>query len=160
MVQFTFLNYLTPQAAFFFVSYMEKTFIILKPDAVKNRHTGDIIARIEKEGFTILGLKMLHLTKEQAEKFYAVHKERPFYADLCKYMTSGPVVVAALAANNAVQKWRDLIGATDPAQAAPNTIRKLYAESKEANAVHGSDSADNAKIEIAFFFAESELVGR
>lgn len=136
---------------------MERTFIILKPDAVKNKHVGDILARIEKEGFRILGLRMQTLSLKEAQEFYAVHKERPFYGDLCNYMTSGPVVVAALEAANAVTKWRDLIGATDPKEAAEGTIRKLYAESKEANAVHGSDSVDNAKIEIAFFFKGSEL---
>ncbi len=137
---------------------MDKTFIIIKPDAVKNHHTGKIIDRIESEGFKILGMRLLRLSQSDAEKFYAVHKERPFYSDLCKFMTSGPVVVAALQAPGAVQKWRDLIGATDPAQAAPNTIRKLYAESKEANAVHGSDSDENAKVEIAFFFKDSDLL--
>lgn len=138
---------------------MEKTLIILKPDAVKNKHIGDILARIEKEGFQIIGMKLLHLSTEQAQKFYEVHKERPFYSDLCNYMTSGPVVVAALKADGAVQKWRDLIGATDPKEAAPNTIRALYAESKEANAVHGSDSAENAANEVAFFFNDNELTG-
>lgn len=137
---------------------MERTFIIIKPDAVKNRHVGNIIARIEKENFKILGMRMLQLSKADAEKFYEVHKERPFYQDLCNFMISGPVVVAALEAEKAVQKWRDLIGATDPAEAAENTIRKLYAESKEANAVHGSDSVENAKTEIAFFFKDSDLV--
>ncbi len=136
---------------------MEKTLIILKPDAVKNKHIGHILTRIEEEQFQILGMKMVQLSKSDAEKFYEVHKERPFYQDLCEYMSSGPVVVAALQSQNAVAKWRDLIGATDPAEAAPNTIRKLYAESKEANAVHGSDSADNAKQEISFFFQDSEL---
>ncbi|MBX7057146.1 MAG: nucleoside-diphosphate kinase [Leptospirales bacterium] len=137
---------------------MEKTLIIIKPDAVRNRHAGKIIARIEDEGFKILGLKYLHMSKKQAQEFYAVHKERPFYESLCGFMTSGPVFVAALEAPRAVEKWRTLIGATDPAQAAPNTIRKLYAESKEANAVHGSDSDENAAIEIAFWFQNSELV--
>jgi nucleoside-diphosphate kinase len=138
---------------------MERTFIILKPDAVKNRHTGDILARIEKEKFKILAMKMIQLSLDDAKKFYAVHSARPFYNDLCSYMASGPVVVAALEAPGAVTKWRDLIGATDPAEAAANTIRKLYAESKEANAVHGSDSDENAAVEIAFFFSSRELVG-
>lgn len=137
---------------------MEKTFIIIKPDAVKNGHTGNILARIEKEGFKILGMRLTRLSKTDAQKFYEVHKERPFYDDLCNFMISGPVVVAVLQAENAVQKWRDLIGATDPAQAAEGTIRKLYAESKEANAVHGSDSPENAKTEIAFFFKDTDLV--
>ena len=101
---------------------MERTFIILKPDAVKNKHVGDILARIEKEGFRILGLRMQTLSLKEAQEFYAVHKERPFYGDLCNYMTSGPVVVAALEAANAVTKWRDLIGATDPKEAAEGTI--------------------------------------
>lgn len=138
---------------------MERTFIILKPDALESKNAGNILARIEAEGFRILGLKLIQMSADDASRFYAVHKERPFYGDLCKYMSSGPVIVAVLEAAGAVQKWRDLIGATDPAQAAPNTIRKLYAKSKEANAVHGSDSVENAKIEIAFFFSERELVG-
>ena len=133
---------------------MERTLIILKPDAVKNRHIGHILTRIEQENFKIIGMRYLHLSLSDAKKFYEVHKERPFYNDLCNYMASGPVVAAALEAPGAVAKWRELIGATDPAQAAPGTIRKLYAESKEANAVHGSDSAENAKIEIQFFFKD------
>lgn len=138
---------------------MEKTLIIIKPDAVKNKHIGNIVSRIEQEGFKILGMKYTKLSMDDARKFYAVHAERPFYNSLCEFMSSGPIVAAALAADGAVQKWRDLIGATDPAQAAENTIRKLYAESKEANAVHGSDSDDNARQEIAFFFSDAELVG-
>lgn len=137
---------------------MDRTFIIIKPDAVKNKHAGNIIARIEKEGFQILGLRFTRLSPEQTREFYAVHKERPFYDSLCNFMTSGPVVVAALAATGAVQKWRDLIGTTDPTEAAAGTIRKLYAESKEANAVHGSDSDENAAAEIAFFFKDSDLI--
>lgn len=132
---------------------------MIKPDAVKNRHTGDILARIEKEGFRILGFRLLKMSVDTAKKFYAVHKERPFYNDLCNYMSSGPVVVIGLERENAVQHWRDVIGATDPAQAAPGTIRKLYAVSKEANAAHGSDSVENGKTEIAFFFKPDELVG-
>lgn len=133
---------------------MERTLIMIKPDAVQNKHIGQILARIEKEGFNILAMKMLRLTEAEAQKFYAVHKERPFYKDLCKYMSSGKIVAAALEAPQAVTKWRDLIGATDPAQAAEGTIRKLYATSKEANAVHGSDSPENGKIEIEFFFKD------
>ncbi len=132
---------------------------MIKPDAVKNHHTGDILARIEKEGFRILGFRLLKMSVDTAKKFYEVHKERPFYNDLCNYMSSGPVVVIGLERENAVQHWRDVIGATDPAQAAPGTIRKLYAVSKEANAAHGSDSVDNGKTEIAFFFKSDELVG-
>lgn len=137
---------------------MEKTLIIIKPDAVKNKHIGNIVARIEKEGFQILGMKYKQLSREEAEGFYAEHKERPFFGSLCDFMTSGPVVVAALKADGAIAKWRTLIGATDPAQADEGTIRKLYAESKEANAVHGSDSPESADREIKFHFADSELV--
>ena len=138
---------------------MEKTLIIIKPDAVKNKHIGHILARIEEEGFQILAMKYKQLSRQEAEGFYEEHKERPFYGSLCDYMTSGPVVVAALQAADAVAKWRKLIGATDPAQADEGTIRKLYAESKEANAVHGSDSAASAEREIKFHFNDSELVG-
>lgn len=137
---------------------MEKTLIIIKPDAVKNKHIGNIVARIEQEGFQILGMKYKQLSREEAEGFYAEHKERPFFGSLCDFMTSGPVVVAALQADGAIAKWRTLIGATDPAQADEGTIRKLYAESKEANAVHGSDSPESADREIKFHFADSELV--
>ncbi|MBI3394666.1 MAG: nucleoside-diphosphate kinase [Spirochaetia bacterium] len=138
---------------------MERTLAILKPDAVKNHHIGNILARIESEKFHILGLKLIQLSEETAKKFYAVHKERPFYADLCRYMCSGPVVVVGLERENAVQHWRDVIGATDPAQAAAGTIRKLYAVSKEANAVHGSDSVENGKNEVSFYFTKEELAG-
>jgi len=137
---------------------MEKTFIMLKPDAVKNKHVGDILQRIEKEGFKVLGIKMLQLGLEDAKQFYKVHAARPFYMDLCKYMVSGPIVACALERENAVQHWRDVIGATDPKEAKPGTIRALFAESKEANAVHGSDSVDNALQEIAFFFKSYELL--
>ena len=137
---------------------MNRTFIMIKPDAVKNNHVGDILARIEKEGFKILGLKFMKLSKVDAEQFYKVHAERPFYNDLCGYMSSGPVVAAALERKDAVKHWRDIIGATDPKEAAEGTIRALFAESKEANAVHGSDSDDNANLEISFFFKDYELV--
>ena len=137
---------------------MEKTLILLKPDAVKNKHVGDILARIEKEGFKILGMRYLQLSKPDAQAFYEVHKERPFYDDLCNYMCSGPIVACALQRDGAVAKWREVIGATDPAEAAEGTIRKLFAESKEANAVHGSDSVENGRNEIAFFFKGNELV--
>ncbi|WP_411824166.1 nucleoside-diphosphate kinase [Leptospira sp. 'Mane'] len=136
---------------------MERTFIMLKPDAVKNKHIGDILQRIEKEGFKILGLKSLKLSLEDAKQFYKVHSARPFYNDLCNYMASGPIVAAALERENAVLHWRDVIGATDPKEAAPGTIRALFAESKEANAVHGSDSVENGLQEIAFFFKGYEL---
>ena len=137
---------------------MEKTLILLKPDAVKNKHVGHILARIEEEGFKILGMKHLQLGERDAKAFYEVHKERPFYNDLCNYMISGPIVAAALERDGAVAKWREVIGATDPAEAAEGTIRKLYAESKEANAVHGSDSPENAEKEIAFFFKNGDLI--
>lgn len=137
---------------------MQRTFIMLKPDAVKNGNVGNILARIEKEGFKIKGMKYLQLSLNDAKQFYKVHSERPFYNDLCNYMISGPIVAAALERDNAVAHWRDVIGATDPKEAAEGTIRKLYAESKEANAVHGSDSVDNAEFEISFFFKGHELV--
>lgn len=136
---------------------MARTFIMIKPDGVKNKHVGDILQRIEKEGFKILGLKYLKLSLEDAKQFYKVHAVRPFYNDLCGYMSSGPIVAAALERDNAVQHWRDVIGATDPKEAAAGTIRALFAESKEANAVHGSDSDDNAALEISFFFKGNEL---
>ena len=138
---------------------MKRTLAIVKPDAVRNRHAGEILARIEKEGFKILGMKLMKLDREKAAGFYIVHKERPFYDDLCRFMSSGPVVVAALEREGAVAKWREVIGATDPAQAAEGTIRRMFAESKEANAAHGSDSDENAAFEIGYFFQESELVG-
>ncbi len=137
---------------------MERTFIILKPDALQNKHVGHILTKIEENGFRIVGLKLLHMSKYDAQKFYEVHKERPFYEDLCNYMSSSPVIVGVLEAENAVQKWRDLIGATDPKDAKEGTIRKLYAKSKEANAVHGSDSVENALKEIHYFFSERELL--
>ena len=137
---------------------MTKTLIMIKPDAVKNKHVGEILSRIEKENFKILGLKYLQLSIEDAKQFYAVHKERPFYEDLCKSMSCGPIVVAALERENAVSHWREVIGATDPKEAAEGTIRALFAESKEKNSVHGSDSDENALSEISFFFKGYELV--
>lgn len=135
-----------------------RTFTIIKPDSVRKGNFGRIISRLEAEGFRILGLKKVALSRRQAEGFYAVHKERPFFSSLVEYMTSGPVYVAALERENAVAHLRQVMGATDPAKADPNTIRKEFGESIEQNAIHGSDSDDNAKIEISFFFAESELV--
>jgi nucleoside-diphosphate kinase len=132
---------------------MQKTLMIIKPDAVAARHIGDIVARVEKEGFQISGLRYLHLTREQAEAFYAVHQERPFFAGLVKYMTSGPVVVGRLERENAVEHWRKVIGATNPEKAEPGTIRKLYGTNIESNAVHGSDSPENGELETRFFFA-------
>ncbi len=138
---------------------MERTFSILKPDATRRNLTGKINAVIEEKGLRIVAQKRLQLTRAQAEGFYAVHKERPFFNDLCTFMTSGPVVVQVLEGDNAVAFYRDIMGATNPANAAEGTIRKLYAESIEANSVHGSDSAENAAIEIAYFFSQVELVG-
>lgn len=136
---------------------IQRTLCIIKPDAVKKNLQGNIIQKISDSGFRILGMRMTKLSNETAGKFYEIHKERPFYAELCSFMTSGPVVVIALEKDNAVADYRELIGATDPEEAAEGTIRKLYAASKSENAVHGSDSEENGKAEVAFFFAESEL---
>lgn len=136
---------------------IQRTLCIIKPDAVKKNLQGNIIQKISDSGFRILGMRMTRLTDETAGKFYEIHKERPFYGELCSFMKSGPVVVIALEKENAVAEYRELIGATDPAEAAEGTIRKLYASSKSENAVHGSDSEENGKAEVAFFFAESEL---
>ena len=136
---------------------IQRTLCIIKPDAVKKNLQGNIIQKISDSGFKILGMKMLNLANATAGKFYEVHKERPFYKELCSFMTSGPVVTIALEKENAVADYRTLIGATDPAEAAEGTIRKLYADSKSENAVHGSDSEENGRNEVAFFFAESEL---
>jgi len=138
---------------------IERTLSIIKPDATRRNLTGKVNARLEEAGLRIVAQKRLWLTRKQAEQFYAVHKERPFFNSLCEFMTSGPVVPQVLEGENAVAKNRDVMGATNPANAAPGTIRKDFAESIEANSVHGSDSADNAKIEIAFFFSGLELVG-
>ena len=138
---------------------IERTLSIVKPDGVKNMHVGDVLRRFEAAGLRIIAVRMTHLSRHQAEEFYAVHKARPFYNDLCTFMTSGPVVVQVLEGENAVALNREVMGATDPAKAAAGTIRKDFAESIEANSVHGSDSPDNAKGEIAFFFAGIEIVG-
>lgn len=138
---------------------VQKTFSILKPDATRRNLTGAINARIESNGLRIIAQKRIHMTEEQAKTFYAVHKERPFYMDLVKFMTSGPVVVQVLEGENAVAKYREVMGATNPANAADGTIRKDFAESMEANSVHGSDSAENAAIEITYFFSGTEIVG-
>ncbi len=135
-----------------------RTFTIIKPDAVRKGDFGKIISRLESEGLRILALKKVSLSKKQAEGFYAVHRERPFYRGLVEYMTSGPVYVAALERDNAVAHLRKVMGATDPAKAEAKTIRKDFGESIEQNAIHGSDSDENAKIEIGFFFPESELL--
>jgi nucleoside-diphosphate kinase len=135
-----------------------RTFTIIKPDSVRKGNFGKIISRIEAEGFRILGLKKASLSRKQAEGFYAVHKERPFFPALVEYMTSGPVYVAALERDGAVPHLRKVMGATDPKKADAGTIRADFGESIEQNAIHGSDSDENAAIEIAFFFAESELI--
>ena len=135
-----------------------RTFTMLKPDAIENGHMGKILDMIIQAGFDIKAMKMTRLSEDQAKEFYAVHKERPFYGELVEYMTSGPIVAAILEKENAVADFRALIGATDPAEAAEGTIRKYYAESKGRNAVHGSDSDENAEIEGKFHFRSEELV--
>lgn len=135
-----------------------RTLTIIKPDSVRKRNFGKILSRLEAEGFSILGIRKMVLSQKQAEGFYAVHRERPFFRDLVKYMMSGPVYVAALERNDAVPALRKLMGATDPKKADKGTIRAEFGESIEQNAIHGSDSDENAKIEIGFFFAESELI--
>lgn len=137
----------------------ERTFSIIKPDATRRNLTGKIIDRLESAGLRVVASKRLHLTKTQAEGFYAVHKERPFFNDLVKFMTSGPVVVQVLEGENAVAKNREVMGATNPANAAPGTIRKDFAESIEANSVHGSDAPETAAEEIRYFFKPEEIVG-
>ncbi len=136
---------------------MEKTLSIIKPDAVKKGVIGKILDRFESNGLRIAAMKKVQLSKEQAEAFYAVHKERPFFKDLVEFMISGPVVVSVLEGESAVLKNRDLMGATNPKEAKPGTIRADFAESIDANAVHGSDSLENAKIEIEFFFKSNEI---
>ncbi len=138
----------------------ERTCSIIKPDAVAKNVIGEIYSRFEKAGLQIVAAKMMQLTKEQAEGFYAVHKERPFYNDLVTFMTSGPVVVQVLEGEGAIKKNRDVMGATNPAEAAPGTIRADFADSIDANAVHGSDAPETAAVEIAHFFTEGELCPR
>ncbi len=135
-----------------------KTLAIIKPDAVNDNYIGEIISLICKAGFKVKALKMVKLSQEAAKAFYEIHKDKPFYKDLVEYMTSGPCVPIALEKENAVEGYRKLIGATDPAKAADGTVRKLYARSVQYNAVHGSDSDENAAKEIAFFFANKELI--
>lgn len=137
---------------------LERTLAILKPDTVKRNLMGEVVARIEKAGFRILAMKMVKLTGETAGGFYAVHRGRPFYDDLVTFMSSGPCVPIALEKENAVADFRTLIGATDPKDAAEGTIRKLYADNKGENIVHGSDSAENGRIEVSFFFSTAEIV--
>lgn len=139
---------------------IERTFSIVKPDAVAKNVIGEIYSRFEKGGLKIIASKMLHLTKEQAQGFYAVHKERPFYNDLVEFMISGPVMVQVLEGENAIARNRELMGATNPAEADAGTIRADFAETVDENAVHGSDGPDTAKEEIAFFFDESEICPR
>lgn len=135
-----------------------KTLAIIKPDAVNDNYIGEIISLICKAGFKVKALKMVKLSQDEAKAFYEIHKDKPFYKDLVEYMTSGPCVPMALEKENAVEDYRKLIGATDPAKAAEGTVRKLYARSVQYNAVHGSDSDENAAKEIAFFFANKELI--
>lgn len=137
---------------------IEQTFAILKPDCLQKGAIGAVIARIEKAGLKPIALRMAQLTREEAEGFYAIHRERPFFASLCSFMTSGPVVLMILEGENAVARWREVMGATDPAKAAPGTIRKDFASSIEQNTVHGSDSAENARTETAYFFAQIDRV--
>jgi nucleoside-diphosphate kinase len=137
---------------------VQRTFTILKPDTIQAGNAGLVIDRLIKEGFRIRGAKLLHLSQAQAEGFYAVHKERPFFSSLVKFMTEGPVMVMALESENAVEKLRKLMGATDPAKADAGTIRKLFATNIERNAIHGSDAPETAAVEIAYFFNQLELV--
>lgn len=139
---------------------LERTFSIVKPDGVRKNLIGSVYQRFEQAGLKIVGAHMLTLSQAQAEAFYGIHRERPFFKDLVKYMTSGPVVIQVLEGDNAVAKNRELMGATDPKKAAPGTIRADFATSIDENVVHGSDSAENAAIEIAFFFAGSDLYSR
>ena len=136
---------------------MDRTFAIIKPDAVKRRLAGRILQRIEDEGFTVRALNSMHLTKAEAEGFYYVHRERPFFGALTDFMSSGPAIVMALEAPDAIRKWRDLMGATDPAKAEPATLRKEFGESIERNATHGSDAPETAAFELGYFFAGLEL---
>ena len=138
----------------------ERTLAIIKPDAVASRVTGKIIARIEEAGFTIVAAKLLHMTDAEARGFYIVHRDRPFYASLCAFMTQGPCLPMVLEAEGAIQRWRELMGATNPANAAPGTIRKEFASSIEANAVHGSDASETAASEIGYFFSHLEISSR
>lgn len=137
---------------------MEQTFAIIKPDAVASGHTGAILGMIEEAGFRIRGLKMLRMTKQQAEGFYEVHRERPFYGSLVTFMSEGPVVVMVLEREDAIRQWRDIMGATNPEKAAAGTVRKKFAKSIERNAVHGSDAPETAAAEIPYFFSVAELL--
>jgi nucleoside-diphosphate kinase len=138
---------------------MEQTLAIIKPDAVKAKHTGAIIQRIEQAGFQIRAMRMQHLTKQQAEGFYAVHRARPFFGSLTEFMSSGPAVIMALEAPDAIRKWRTLMGATDPGKADAGTLRKDFGQSIEYNATHGSDAPETAAFELGYFFAGMETAG-
>jgi nucleoside-diphosphate kinase len=138
----------------------ERTLAIIKPDAVARSAAGQILARIEQAGFTVLAIKMIRMTEADAAGFYAVHRERPFFKSLCTFMTRGPSIPMVLEGDNGIQRWRDLMGATDPAKAAAGTIRKEFASSIEANAVHGSDAPATAAFEIAYFFSSLEIAAR
>jgi nucleoside-diphosphate kinase len=135
----------------------ERTLSIVKPDAVAKQKVGEIVARAEREGLRMVAGRLLQLTREDAARFYIVHKERPFYASLCEFMSSGPVFVSVLEGENAIGKWREIMGATDPAKAAPGTVRRDFGSNVERNATHGSDAPDTARWEIGFFFGELEL---
>jgi nucleoside-diphosphate kinase len=137
---------------------LERTFAIIKPDAVAKGHAGNILAMVQENGFRIVGMKMRRITRQEAESFYAVHKDRPFFPGLVTFMTEGPVVVLALERENAIAKWRELMGATNPANAAEGTVRKRFAENIERNSVHGSDAPETAAQEIPFFFSAAELL--
>jgi len=136
---------------------VERTFAIIKPDAVRGKNVGKIIDRIEQEGFIILGMKRVYMSKSEAEGFYAVHKDRPFFNDLTDFISSGPAIVLCLEKESAIKSWRDLMGATDPKDAEMNTLRKLFGKSIDNNATHGSDAQDTAKQEIDYFFSSTEL---
>ncbi len=138
---------------------LQRTFSIIKPDAVSEGHSGDILSILEREGFRILALRMLRLSRQQAEGFYAVHRERGFFSGLVQFMTEGAVIVMALEREDAVKRLREVMGATNPAQAAEGTIRKLYASSIERNCVHGSDAPETAEAELRFFFSTADLMG-
>jgi nucleoside-diphosphate kinase len=137
---------------------IEQTFAIIKPDAVASGHTGQILAMIEKAGFRIHGMRMTRLTKQQAEGFYDIHRERPFFSGLVAFMTEGPVVLLVLERENAIKQWREVMGATNPEKAAEGTIRKNFAKNIERNAVHGSDAPETAAVEIPYFFSMAELL--
>ena len=139
---------------------LERTFSIIKPDAVAAGHIGPILEQIEESGLRIIGMRLVQLTQERAEAFYAVHAERPFYSSLVEFMTSGPVVVSCLEGDDAILRYRELMGATNPEEAAEGTLRKRFAANIERNAVHGSDAPETAQQEVAFFFEESDLVRR